>query len=61
MLVRLELDTDRLGNNIKQSLENLRTNHVDISFILKEELNQILPPYAEEIINNTCLMIVEEK
>ena len=52
MLVKLELDTDRLGNNIRQSLENLRINHIDANLVIQEELNQLLPQYIKDIVEN---------
>lgn len=42
-------------------LERIRDSHIDIVPIIKEELDNLLPQYIEEIVLNVYENLVEEK
>jgi len=44
MIVTIELDPA-----VEQLIEDLRMKHIDANLIIQEELNQLLPPYIEDI------------
>lgn len=46
--------------SIREMLERIRENHVDIVPIIQEELDKILPQYIEEIVENMYNSMVKK-
>lgn len=44
--------TVSLSESVKQMLEELRGNHIDVMLYIQEELNQILPSLIEDVIKS---------
>lgn len=48
-----------LEPELEQWMEEIRMNHIDISPIVQEELQTLLPPYIRDIVNGVYAEVIK--